>query len=106
MEQLATIAVAATLIVGVALVALLGSIATVVVKTKLPGRIMVFLSVVVLSSFVFYEHFIVGGLSLVLGPIGVLYSAIIYSFAGLLFCVGFSRMCWHFLKVERLRNVR
>ena len=100
-EFLATISIASHIVLGVAILVLLVSMVTVAIKTQLPGRFLTLFSVLLLITFLIYQIYMGGNLESVFGPIGNLYAAIAYSLAGVLFAIGFSRMCWYFKGVDK-----
>ena len=66
-----------------------------VVKTKLKVRILLFVSLILLSSFLIFEQYMGGSLEMVLGPDGVLYSVLAHSASASLFCLGVIRLTLH-----------
>jgi hypothetical protein len=85
--------------VGVlAFLCILAAASVVAIKTQLPGRYSVLLSLLLLPAWWGFEQFMGGSLEMTFGPEALLVTAIIYSVIAVLFASGYLRMCMKFLK--------
>jgi len=99
-ELVTQISVASFLVVSIALVIFIGCLVWVAFKTKLPGRFLTLTSGLIIILLIGFTEFMGGNLEWVLGPIGALYTAIVYSVALTLFSIGFYRMCSHIRRTK------
>ncbi|MFC3686428.1 hypothetical protein [Hydrogenophaga luteola] len=100
MELLAVILGVSVSLAALAFLCVVGAALMVAVRTRLPGRFSVLLSVLVLPLWWVFEQLWGGSLELTFGPVAQLVSVIFYSAFAVVFSFGFVRMCRAFLAVS------
>lgn len=93
LELLAVVSGVSVSLAALAFFCVLVTAAVVAVKTRLPGRFSVLLSVLLLPLWWGLELYSGGSLEWTFGPVAQLVSAIFYSVFALVFSFGFVRMC-------------
>lgn len=93
-DFLATVS-AISFIAGVlAFACVIGAAVAVALKTKLPGRRSILLSLVVLAGWWAFEQLMGGNLEMTFGPVALLVSYALYSAIAVIFSLGYLRMCF------------
>lgn len=91
-DQLATISATSFILGGLALVGVLGAALAVALKTRLPGRWSIFVSIVLLAAWWVFVQTRGGDLDAAFGPMALLVACTVYSVCALIFAFGYLRM--------------
>lgn len=102
LELLAVILGVSVSLAGLAFLCVVGAASMVAVKTRLPGRFSVLLSVLLLPLWWGLELYSGGSLEWTFGPVAQLVSVIFYSVFALVFSFGFVRMCRAFYVASKV----
>ena len=97
-DQLATISAISSILGFLAFLCIVGAAMAVALKTKLPGRWSVFLSVVLLFGWWALVQFMGGDLEMIFGPIALLVTYTVYSAIAICFALGYVRMSFSALR--------
>jgi hypothetical protein len=103
-DLLATISAFSFIFGVVAFLCILVAALMVALKTQLPGRLTVLLSLLLLPAWWGFEQFMGGSLEMTFGPEAFLVTAIVYSIIAVLFSFGYLRMCLKFLTQRAARS--
>lgn len=101
-ELLAVILGVSVSLAALAFLCVVGAALIVAVRTRLPGRFSVLLSVLLLPLWWGLELYSGGSLEWTFGPVAQLVSAIFYSVFALVFSFGFVRMCRAFYVASKV----
>lgn len=97
-DQLATISSISFILGFLAFICIVGAALAVALKTQLPGRWAVFLSVVLLFVWWALVQFMGGDLEMTFGPVALLVTYTVYSAIAFVFALGYLRMSFAVLK--------
>ncbi|MBA4341495.1 MAG: hypothetical protein C0423_05005 [Methylibium sp.] len=97
-DQLATISAIGFILGALAFVCVVGAALAVALKTRLPGRWAVLVSVVLLCGWWALVQLMGGDLEMLFGPVALLVTYTAYSVFALLFALGYLRMSFAILK--------
>jgi len=97
-DLLATISALSFILGVLAFVCVIGAALAVALKTQLPGRRSVLLSLILLSGWWGLEQFMGGSLEVTFGPVALLVTYTVYSAIAVVFALGYLRMSFAFLK--------
>jgi hypothetical protein len=97
-DQLATISAISFILGFLAFILIVGAALAVALKTQIPGRWAVFLSVVLLFVWWALVQFMGGDLEMTFGPVSLLVTYAVYSAIAFVFALGYLRMSFAFLK--------
>jgi hypothetical protein len=97
-DQLATISAISFILGALAFACVVGAALAVALKTQLPGRWTVLVSVVLLCAWWAWVQSMGGDLEMIFGPVALLVTYTAYSVFALLFALGYLRMSFAFLK--------
>lgn len=98
LELLGVITSVSFVVAILAFLALVVATSLVAVRTTLPGRWPVVISVVLFAAYWALEQYWGGSFEATFGPVAHLVSVIIYASFAVVFSYGFSRMCWYFVR--------
>jgi hypothetical protein len=105
-DHLATISAISFIIGAVAFLCVVGVAFAVALKTRLPGRWAIFLSVVFLSAWWSVVQLMGGDLEMTFGPIALLITYTVYSIIAFIFAAGYLRMSFAVLKQHAKKEVK
>ncbi len=97
-DQLTTISSISFILGFLAFICIVGAALAVALKTQLPGRWAVFLSVVLLFVWWALVQFMGGDLEMTFGPVALLVTYTVYSAIAFVFAFGYLRMSFAVLK--------
>lgn len=97
-DQLATISAISFILGVLAFLCVVGAALAVALKTRLPGRWAVLVSVVLLCGWWALVQFMGGDLAMTFGPVALLVTYTVYSAFAFLFALGYVRMSFAVLK--------
>ena len=98
LDLLATLSAVSSIVGALAFIGVLAAASIVAVKTQLPGRFSVLLSLVLLPAWWAFEQYMGGSLEMTFGPPAILVTAVVYAAVAVVFAFGYLRMCRVFLK--------
>jgi small basic protein len=104
LDTLATISAVSFILGALAFLCVLGAASAVAIKTRLPGRYNVLLSLILLASWWAFERAMGGNLEMTFGPEALLVTFVVYGAIAVLFAIGYVRMCLAFLQ-QQARSV-
>lgn len=105
-DQLATISSISFILGFLAFICIVGAALAVALKTQLPGRWAVFLSVVLLFGWWGLVQFMGGDLEMTFGPVALLVTYTVYSAIAFVFALGYLRMSFAVLKQRAAQATR
>jgi hypothetical protein len=103
-DLLSTISAISFIFGAVAFLCILVAALVVALKTQLPGRYSVLLSLLLLSAWWSFEQFMGGSLEITFGPEALLVTFVIYSITAVIFSFGYLRMCMKFLSQRAVKS--
>lgn len=93
LDTLATVSAVSFILGALAFLCVLIAACIVAVKTRLPGRYGVLLSLALLASWWVFEKAMGGNLEMTFGPEAVLVSFVVYGAIAVVFALGYVRLC-------------
>lgn len=105
-DQLATISAISFVLGVLALLCVVVAALAVAVKTQIPGRWAVFLSLVLLAAWWALVQFMGGDLEGTFGPVALLVTYTVYSAIAFVFSLGYVRMSFSVLKQRTTRGAK
>ncbi len=103
LDTLATVSAMSFVLGAVAFLCVLIAACVVAVKTKLPGRYGVLLSLALLASWWAFEKAMGGNLEMTFGPEATLVSLVVYGAVAVVFALGYVRLCIAVLRQQGTR---
>ena len=104
-DSLATISAVSFILGAVAFACVLAAASVVAVKTQVPGRYSVLLSLTVLPAWWGFEKYMGGSLEMTYGPSALLVSLVVYAAVAVVFAFGYLRMCLAFVRQRAVKHV-
>jgi hypothetical protein len=104
LDTLATISAVSFVLGALAFLCVVVAASTVAIKTKLPGRYEVLVSLTLIGAWWAFEKAMGGNLEMTFGPVALLVTFVVYGAIAVIFALGYVRLCVAVLRQQSAKS--